>query len=377
MTEREEKYLIGLGQIKDLGHANLINLMHYYDSAEAAWQSYRSWHKVLDISRSKLTELIANRKALNLESLYKYSRQVGAKIVSQRDKDYPAAFRNIYDPPYFIYYFGELPKEEDFCLTVVGSRKHSDYGRDLAKRTSKELVKIAGAVIVSGMAEGIDAIAHWGALNAGGRTVAVLGNGIDKIYPAINAKLYAEIKERGCIISEFPLGCESYGYNFPYRNRLMSALGQGVIVIEAHRGSGVFHTVSHALDQGKDVFAFPGSVFAPGSYAPHFLIKEGTAKPVFSTEDIIEEYFDLDLLYRDRHEENRERDFSSYAPEERKLLEALSKGELSFDALSVISGLASGELNAILTLWEVEGIIAKGPGQMYGLANYIDEVDNE
>ncbi|MDO4542734.1 MAG: DNA-processing protein DprA, partial [Bacillota bacterium] len=241
----------------------------------------------------------------------------------------------------------------------------------------KELVEIAGATIVSGMAEGIDSVAQWATLNAGGKTVAVLGNGIDKIYPLKNLKLYEAIKERGCIISEFPLGCQSYGRNFPRRNRLMSALGRGIIVIEAHRGSGVFHTVSHGLDQGKDIFAFPGSVFEPGSYASHFFIKEGTAKPVFTTADIIEEYFDMDLLCRDAVSGVREIDLTGRDPEERLILEALVKGELSFDAICRRVNLTSAEVNSLLALLEVEGLVAKRPGQIYGLANYIDEVDNE
>ncbi len=376
-SEREKKYLIGLGQINEMSHADLAHLMRYFGDPEEAWKKYRLWYKVLDLAKPKVDVLVRARKELDLEAIYRYSSSIGVKIASQADNNYPAAFRHIYDPPYFIYYFGELPKEDDFCLTIVGSRVHSDYGRDLAKRTAKELVKIAGTTIVSGMAEGIDAIAHWAALNAGGKTVAILGNGIDKIYPASNSKLYHEIKERGCIISEFPLGYQSYGRNFPKRNRLMSALGRGVIVIEAHRGSGVFHTVSHGLDQGKDIFAFPGSVFEPGSYGSHFFIKEGTAKPVFSTNDILEEYFDIDLLYRDSDISSEKRDFSSYEPNERRILEGLARGELSFDALVRISGMEPGALNSLLALWEVEGIVAKRPGQVYALANYIDEVEDE
>lgn len=377
MIESEEKYLVALGQIKDLNHSNLGHLIRYFGSTKAAWEKYRWWYKALDLTKAKIEALIQERKTLNLESIYGYYQKVGANIVCQLDDDYPEVFRHIYDPPYFIYYFGELPKEDDFCITIVGSRVHSDYGRDLAKRTAKELVEIAGATIVSGMAEGIDAVAHWAALNSGGKTLAVLGNGIDRIYPSINAKLYEAIKERGCIISEFPLGCESLARNFPRRNRLMSALGRGVVVIEAHQGSGVFHTVSHGLDQGKDIFAFPGSVFAPGSYGPHFFIKEGTAKPVFTTGDILEEYFDMDLLCRDAVGGLREMDLSSYNPEERRILEALAKGELSFDALLAVSHMESGALNALLALWEVEGLVVKGPGQMFALANYIDEVENE
>ena len=129
-----------------------------------------------------------------------------------------------------------------------------------------------------GNGRSIDAAAHWAALNAGGETIAILGNGIDVIYPSINTKLYMQLKERGCLISEFPLGAESLKHHFPRRNRLMSALGNGVVVVEGTRHSGVFHTVSHGLEQGKEIYAVPGSIFQGSSYAPHFLIKEGTAK---------------------------------------------------------------------------------------------------
>lgn len=367
MTKQEEKYLIGLVQIYGMTQALLTDLMRHYQSYEEAWHKYRSWGKALTISPRKLEAVIHARREQNLDAVWRYYQTVGAKILTVNDEAYPKAFSDIYEKPYYIFFFGELPKEDDFCLTMVGSRKFSDYGRDLAKRTAKELVEIAGATIVSGMAEGIDTIAHWAALNAGGKTIAVLGNGIDRIYPVFNGKLYEEIKEKGCIISDYPLGYESLAENFPKRNRLMSALGRGVIVIEAHRKSGVFHTVEHGLDQGKDIFAFPGSVFSGGSFASHYFIREGTAKPVFSTEDIIEEYFDLELLRRNQAEEAL--DFSNFSEDECKILEPLQRGDLSVEAIVRVSGKTPAEVNAMLTMLEVDGVITKKPGQVIGLSN--------
>ncbi|MEG1477907.1 MAG: DNA-processing protein DprA [Clostridiales bacterium] len=375
MDQQEEKYLIGLAQVYDLTQNHISSLMRYFSSAEEAWHKYRSWGKALYLSAAKVEGLIDARRSTNIDAVYQYSRTLGVKITAKTDSDYTQNLENIFDAPYFLYYFGELPKEDEFCLTMIGSRKHSDYGRDLAKKTAGELVKIAGATIISGMAEGIDSISHWGALNAGGKTLAVLGNGIDIIYPSFNTNLYEEIKKKGCIISEFPLGYGSLAANFPRRNRLMSALGRGVIVVEAHKGSGVFHTVSYGLDQGKDIFAFPGSVFSGGSYAPHFFIREGTAKPVFTTEDILEEYFDMDFLYRDTKDVSW--DFSEYPPEQRKILEALEKGELTFNALLRISQMDAPSLTSLLSLWEVDGLVNKKPGQCFALVNYIDEVENE
>lgn len=373
--ENELKYLISLHRLEHMEQKHLTALMECYGSAETAWKKYRGWSKVLSLPARRLETMIESRKEIQPEKLWDYAQSLGVKFTTVNDDDYPEAFREIYDVPYLLYYFGTLPKQGRFAFTVVGSRKCDAYGRDIAKMLATELVQRGGAAIVAGMAEGIDAVAHWAALNAGGETIAILGNGIDVIYPMINAKLYMQIKEHGCLISEFPLGAESLKHHFPRRNRLMSALGNGVVVVEGTRHSGVFHTVSHGLEQGKEIYAVPGSIFQGLSYAPHFLIKEGTAKLITGADDILEDFMDLATIEETKTVDVM--DFSTYPPEESKILEALKQGPLSFDTIQRLSGLPSPALSALLTEWEMNELVRQEAGKMFSLRNYVQEVNHE
>lgn len=367
--ERERMYLMSLVQVAKLNQAHVTALMSYFGSAEEAWRNERAWSKALPLTRPRLDELLSAKGDIDPAQLRSYSQQLQVKTVTINEDDYPAAFRHVASPPYLLYYYGTLPRPDQFGITVVGARKCSNYGWDIAKKISGDLVRLKNTMIVSGLAEGIDAAAHQGALLAGGYTVAVLGNGIERVYPAINAPLYDQVKARGCILSEFPLNCEPYATNFPARNRLMSALGHGVLVVEGREKSGIFHTVNHSLEQGKDVFAVPGSIFAKGSYAPHFLIREGSAKLVVNAVDILEEYFDLaaDEVAVDETEPN----FAAYPPAEAAVLTAMRERPLSFDEIMTMIQRSAGEVSALLTRWDIDGLVTQGPGKIYSLRNYV------
>lgn len=280
-------------------------------------------------------------------------------ICSIEDDEYPDMLRAIYDPPYVIYYHGDLGILQEFCLAVVGSRRATAYGRVQAHRFGRDLAD-QGIVVVSGMARGIDTEAHLGALDAQGKTAAVLGCGIDIIYPPENTKLFYQIVEHGVIISEFPPSTRPDPGNFPARNRSISGLSHGVLVVEAQQRSGALITADFALEQGRDVFAVPGPINSPNSAGTNQLIKQGACL-VCNVADILTEYGFHD-------EENilsqGELKFG-LNPEETMILEAIAHETVHFDKLLKRVDLNIGKLSATLLKLELEGIIRSMPGNYY------------
>ncbi len=234
----------------------------------------------------------------SLESAYtilRYCKQNKVKIIPYGDEKYPARLRNIEDPPALLYCLGDLPDmNSGLCIGIVGTRKMSEYGKESGYRISYELAS-AGAVIVSGMALGVDGVCACGALSAGGKTVAVLGCGISVVYPREHEKLMHEIARHGAVVTEYPPSERPLAGNFPKRNRLISGLCQGVLVVEAARGSGALITASRAIAQGRELFALPGKVGESNSDGPNELIQSG-AHMALSAEDIVRHY---DFLYHD------------------------------------------------------------------------------
>ena len=213
-------------------------------------------------------------------------RRAGAVAITPADAAYPDAFRTLPDPPYLLFAVGNLDLLAAPAVGVVGTRAPTDYGRRTAMTLAGELAR-AGLAIVSGMARGIDSVAHAAALDAGGSTVGVLGHGIDRVYPPENERLFARVRERGLLITELAPGEEPNAGNFPRRNRLIAALSLGVLVVEMGEKSGALHTVTYALEQGKDVFAVPGQIGSPQSTGTNQLLKEG-ARLVTSAADVLE-----------------------------------------------------------------------------------------
>ncbi|MDT8716435.1 DNA-protecting protein DprA [Clostridium sp. 19966] len=224
---------------------------------------------------------------IEIEKLYDKIQEKGIKLLCYTDEEYPMTLKQLMDPPYIIYYYGNLDKlSTNKNVAIVGSRKCTNYGIDATRYISRELAQL-GVNIISGMAKGIDGIAHKTCLENGGNTVAVLGSGIDVIYPYQNRGLYESIKEKGCIISEFTLKTPPYAGNFPARNRIISALSDAVVVVEASEKSGSLITASIALDMGKDVLAVPGSIFSTQSIGCNKILKDGGA-PFCSIDDLLE-----------------------------------------------------------------------------------------
>ncbi len=288
--------------------------------------------------------------------------KVGGKIFVLKDDAYPERLKDIYDPPALLYVRGELRREDELAVAIVGSRKTSPYGRWFTEKIGQDLARY-GVTIVSGMARGIDSVAHKGALQGGGRTIAVLGCGIDVIYPSENRELFHQIIEHGAVLSEFPMGSPPEGGHFPRRNRIISGLSIGVVIVQASAESGSLITAGYALEQGREVFAVPGNVGAEGSRGTNQLIKEG-AKLVESSEDILEE-----VLPQWRREGEAVQEAGTpgrdLAGGEKVLYGLLGETPLHIDAIIRESQMDPGKVSSLLLNLELKGLISQWPGKCF------------
>jgi DNA processing protein len=280
------------------------------------------------------------------------------------DPDYPPALKHIYDPPFLLYYRGDLSLSVPPACGVVGARNPSAYGRKQAKQLAGELVQ-RGIVIVSGMAKGIDTEAHRGALEAGGPTIAVWGSGLQHVYPRENLRLAEEIADRGLIFSEFFPGYPPEAGYFPMRNRLISGLSQGVLIVEAKAKSGALITADFALEQGREVYALPGPVNSLLSEGTNRLIQQG-AKLILTSADILEDYGKALPNIREDMEDIAE-PAPAVGPQQEALLNLLRNGPLHMDELFRMSALAYGELTAFLLELEFQGLISRQSGNYYSI----------
>ena len=255
---------------------------------ELAWLAGRGELMEAGLTSKRAFELVEFRHKFDLPSYFFRLRENKVECLLHQDKKYPLLLRNIDDPPFILYGKGDLGLLKKACLAVVGSRRMSSYGKQVTHGLIKGLVD-KGMVIVSGLALGVDAAAHLAALRFGGKTIAIMGTGLDKVYPPENLGLAKRIvKEGGLVLSEFPLGFPLKKENFPWRNRLVSGISRGVLVVEGRERSGTLITARLAAYQGREVFALPGQITDSGSFVPHLLIKQG-AKLAETAEDILEE----------------------------------------------------------------------------------------
>ena len=295
------------------------------------------------------------------------AHRLGADLITQVDAAYPEMLKKIHDPPLVLYVLGDLAPRDKHAIAVIGSRRVSHYGMQVADRLSFQMAKM-GYTIASGLARGIDTTAHTGALKAKGRTVAVLGSALDCLYPTENAQLAEEIADTGAVISEFPLGTQPGRTTFPMRNRIVSGLSLGVLVVETALGSGALITVDEANAQGRLVFAVPGRIDAPGFSGCHHLIKNG-AKLVEDVDDITQEF---EYLIPPNPEGREDPEFTKPAVamnvDEDKIVAALQhEGSLGVDALIRDSGIASGKVNALLIGLEMKRVVKMRPGRVVEL----------
>ena len=338
-----------------------------YDSlveAKAAFEDGAEWGAALpEYIRARLQEARQPGFVLRLQE---QMEKKNIRFTFPGDERYPKLLAEIPDPPSVLYYIGMIDPEPELAIAMIGSRHPSKYGIEVAKRFGYELAS-AGALVVSGLAEGIDSCAARGALDARQAicpTLAVLGCGVDVVYPASNRNLYWEIIERGAVVSEFLPGREPLKIHFPIRNRVMSGLAHGTLVIEAAERSGTSITAGYAHDQGRDVFAVPGRIGDEMSAGPNGMIARGEAKPVFSPEDILSEFSCLHVPAETRPSANIIL-LSSLGEEQRAICRLLKSGEMSFDELCEALALPVGSMNASLTELQFSGIVQVLPGRRY------------
>lgn len=358
----ERDILIWLSSLS-IGNHNIAKLIDEFPNLIDLWYSKKD--KLESIGKFNypvINKILKNNNENYLQSLLGRLESENIKTITILDENYPESLLYIEDKPNVIYMKGNIFEEDYLAISIVGSRKSTSYGKWAAEKFSKELVDM-GITIVSGLASGIDTIAHRTALDNNGRTIAVLGTGIDKIYPAKNKELYKAIESSGAVITEFPIGTEPFAYNFPQRNRIISGLSLGIIVIEAQEKSGSLITATHASNQGKDVFALPGNINSIFSKGTNKLIRDG-ARPLLEIEDIIEEIYELRQL-KNKNIIKDKINLDDFSETEIKIINCLQIEPTHCDAISYKTGIDIWELNSILTILELKGIVTELSGRIF------------
>jgi DNA processing protein len=363
MHHSDVRFLVGLSLLPGIGPARLVRLVERLTEPERAWRASERELAAVGVDAKSLPVLLERRRALNLDREMDRLEALGVRVLTVFDAEYPLRLKEIFTAPVILYVRGELRKADEQSVGVVGTRSPTVYGKELASRIVPQLVG-AGLTVVSGLARGIDTIAHTGAIHAGGRTIAVLGCGIDVVYPTENRALFARVPDHGAIITEYPLGTKPDAFNFPARNRIISGLTLGSIIVEAQERSGALITADFALEQNREVFAFPGRATDRGSAGCNRLIREGRAKLVTSTDDILAE---LDLTTAVRQLE-----IKTVIPandEEGKLLALLSHEPVHVDDLVRRTAMAAPTVTSTLMMLELKGSIRQIGSMNYVLAH--------
>ncbi|MFC1555882.1 DNA-processing protein DprA [candidate division KSB1 bacterium] len=342
----------------------LINVFKTFKQLNDA--SVRELCRVDGFERATATQIRDGLKDPHIQS--KAEKQLGkikefdAGVVTFWDEEYPENLRSIYNPPVLLFVRGKMPEKIDTSIAMVGSRVVSDYGRITAEKLSGDL-SVKGITIISGMATGIDSYVHWGALKAGGSTVAVLGCGVDIVYPAENGALYRQIVEKGAVISEFPFGTKPSRGNFPSRNRIISGLSLGTVVVEAGKKSGALLTAAAALEQNREVFAVPGTIGNKYCEGSNRLIKDGAAKLVDCVDDIIDELSPKLKLMKNTGEPEEPQ--VPLTDDENSILTLITHEPVTVDHMVEKSNYTPSQTAGPLLTLELKGLIRRLPGNKY------------
>ncbi len=355
------RYWLAFNLTRGIGPAKVRALLDYFGGLESAWRAPEVQLQEAGLECRALKSMLAARKDLDLDQLEQQLAQAGVQVLTWDHPDYPTRLRNLIDRPPVLYVHGELTPADEWAVAIVGTRNASAYGREVACNLGYALGQ-AGVTVVSGLARGIDRIAHVAALEAGGRTVAVLGSGLDRVYPAEHKKLAERIRESGAVISDYPLGTNPEARNFPPRNRLISGLSLVVVIVEAGERSGALITAEFAADQGREVFAVPGSILSKRSRGTNRLIRDGV-QPVLSAEDVLEE---LNLQMVAEHKVARVELPTN--PTESTILTHLSAEPLHVDELTVLTSLPVADVSSTLAMMELKGQVRQVGGMHYVLA---------
>ena len=356
-----EQYWIWLSSIEGVSLKRFYQLISVYGDARNVWDNAHDDKMKEILPPPVLKKLREARSEGYFYTLFARLEHHNMRAITRLSDEYPESLSRIYDPPATLYALGEAPLQSERSFAIVGSRRCTRDGQRAAREFAEVLAR-EGVTIISGMANGIDTAAHEGALIGYGRTLALLGCGADVIYPPENEELYHRILDGGgAIVSEYLPGAAPLPHHFPARNRIISGLSQGVLLVEGKEKSGAMITVNAALDQNRDVFAVPGSIYSPLSAAPNRLIVEG-AIPALSGWDVLEHYR---WASREDASKSAPRPKLELDPEDDQIVQPLLEQELSFDELANLMDFPIAKLNSHLTMLELRGIIVKVPGGMY------------
>ena len=353
------KYWVAFSRIPLLGTARFQLLEGYFPSLRDAWQASAHDLKAAGLDSKTVTTVQARRGKIEPDEELSRLESAGVSALTWRDSGYPARLKEIPDPPPVLYVRGSLTSEDERSIAVVGTRKATAYGREAVSTLTADLAS-RRITIVSGLARGIDTEAHRTALEAGGRTIAVLAHGLDSVYPPENSNLARQITETGALISEHALGMRPNPHYFPRRTRLMSGISLGTLAVEAGPGSGAFWTVRHALEQNREVFCVPGSIFSPASLGTNQLIQEG-AKLVLDYRDVLKE-INLSALAQQAEMQLL---IPSVEEEEARLLGVMTTEPIHIDEICRDAELPVSAVSSSLTLMELKGLVKRVGGMHY------------
>lgn len=352
------KYWICLSRVPGIGPARLQRILEHFSDAQAAWEAGAADLLAAGLDQTVVDSLLTARKRLDPDAELERVWKAGAKVITLADPEYPRLLREVEGAPAVLYVKGELREADDLAVAVVGTRSPTAYGRHAARLLATELAGYS-VTVVSGLALGIDTEAHRAALAAGGRTVAVLGSGIDRIYPPENRGLAERIAEQGALVTDYPLGTRPDAFNFPNRNRIISGLSLGTVVVEAGDRSGALITAAFALEQGRDVFAVPGPITSPKSEGTNNLIRQG-ARITTGVADILEE-LNLHIVRGAKPDEP----LPTVDTEEGLVLSRLGYEPTHIDDLCRSLGLSAGKVGSLLALMELKGLVSQVGPMMY------------
>lgn len=354
----KKKYWIGFNLIKGIGAVRLQGLIAAFGDLETAWKADSASLGEAGLGSKLIERVIQGRENIDLDQVWEKIENQGIKILTWQDEEYPARLREIDQPPPVLYVRGEYLQDDLFAVALVGTRRVTAYGRQITEEIAAFLAA-NGITVISGLARGVDVIAHQTSLKAGGRTIGVLGSGVDKIYPPEHRALAEQMMQRGAVISDYAPGTPPDASNFPPRNRIISGLSLAVVVVEAGETSGALITAEFAAEQGREVFAVPGSILAPQSKGTNRLIQNG-ALPLLNAGDLMQA---LDLT---RVGEQKSARKALPADEtETRLLNVLGGEPLHVDEIRNQAGLPIEKVSATLALMELKGMVRQVGGMNY------------
>ena len=365
----EKKFWVGFNLVKGIGAVRMRALLSYFDTLEEAWSANAGQLREAGLS-PKLAEAVETlRASVDLEQVWSRIEKQGITVLTWEDELYPPRLKEIEQPPPVLYVRGAITMEDHFAVAIVGTRRITPYGRQITEELASFLAG-QGITVVSGLARGVDAVAHSAALKAGGRTIGVLGSGVDKIYPPEHLQMAGAMMKQGAVLSDYAVGTPPDASNFPPRNRIISGLSMAMVVIEAGETSGALITAEFAAEQGREVFAVPGSILAPQSKGANKLIQQG-AHPLLSPQDLLQA---LNLTRAGEFKAARKALPADAL--EAQLLGVLGAEPLHVDEIRNQTGLPIEKVSATLTLMELKGMIRQVGGMNYvavreGQADYL------